>query len=55
MYNLLLKKIFSSYPMYHRIGSAAYKEGLENIEQLALITGNPQNSFKSIHVAGTNG
>jgi dihydrofolate synthase/folylpolyglutamate synthase len=55
MYNLLLKKIFSSYPMYHRIGSAAYKEGLENIEQLALIAGNPQNSFKSIHVAGTNG
>jgi len=41
--------------MYHRVGSAAYKEGLENIEQLASITGNPQNSFKSIHVAGTNG
>jgi len=55
MYNSLLEKIFSAYPMYHRIGSAAYKEGLENIEQLARITGNPQNSFKSVHVAGTNG
>lgn len=55
MYNSLLEKIFSAYPMYHRLGSAAYKEGLENIEQLALLTGNPQHNFKSVHVAGTNG
>ena len=55
MYNSLLEKIFSAYPMYHRLGSAAYKEGLENIEQLALITGNPQNGFRAVHVAGTNG
>lgn len=41
--------------MYHKIGSSAYKEGLENIEALAEIAGNPQTKLKTIHVAGTNG
>ncbi len=41
--------------MYHRVGSSAYKEGLENIETLADITGHPENTFKSVHIAGTNG
>ena len=31
------------------------KLGLENIRNLLKILGNPQNDFKSIHVAGTNG
>jgi len=47
--------IFQSYPMYHRIGSAAYKEGLENIERLAEMAGNPERKIKTIHIAGTNG
>lgn len=55
MYVSLLEKIFKAYPMYHKIGSAAYKEGLENIEMLAEMTGNPEKKFKSIHIAGTNG
>lgn len=55
MYNSLLDEIFHAYPMYHKIGSAAYKEGLENIESLLSIVGNPERKFKSIHVAGTNG
>ena len=42
MYFSLLEKIFKAYPMYHKIGNAAYKEGLENIETLAEITGNPE-------------
>lgn len=41
--------------MYHKIGSSAYKEGLENIEILAEIANNPHSKFKTIHVAGTNG
>lgn len=41
--------------MYHKIGSAAYKEGLENIEALLDILGNPQQKLKAIHIAGTNG
>lgn len=41
--------------MYQRQGKAAYKANLDNIELLAAHLGNPQNDFKSIHVAGTNG
>jgi dihydrofolate synthase/folylpolyglutamate synthase len=54
-YPEILTHIFQSFPMYHRIGSAAYKEGLENIEQLAVMAGNPEEQFKAIHIAGTNG
>ena len=55
MYKSLLDKIFKAYPMYHKIGSAAYKEGLENIEALMEITGHPERQFKAVHIAGTNG
>ncbi len=55
MYNSLLEEIFHAYPMYHKIGSAAYKEGLENIEALLTIVGNPEKKLKAIHIAGTNG
>ena len=55
MYKALLDKIFQAYPMYHKIGSAAYKEGLENIEALMDITGHPEQKFKAVHIAGTNG
>jgi dihydrofolate synthase/folylpolyglutamate synthase len=41
--------------MYHKAGVSAYKEGLENIETLANITGHPEKKFRSIHIAGTNG
>ncbi|MBL7472495.1 bifunctional folylpolyglutamate synthase/dihydrofolate synthase [Robertkochia sp. 1368] len=42
-------------PMYQREGRSAFKPKLVNITALAAHLGNPQNTFKSIHVAGTNG
>jgi dihydrofolate synthase/folylpolyglutamate synthase len=54
-YPEILTHIFQSFPMYHRIGSDAYKEGLENIEQLATVAGHPETKLKAIHIAGTNG
>lgn len=41
--------------MYQRVGGIAYKKDLSNTILLANHLGNPQNKFKSIHVAGTNG
>lgn len=41
--------------MYQRVGKAAYKANLDNTWTLANYLGNPERSFKSIHVAGTNG
>ncbi len=54
-YHEILEQIFSAYPMYHKIGSSAYKEGLENIEALLKIIGNPERKLRCVHVAGTNG
>ncbi len=54
-YHKILERIFTAYPMYHKVGSAAYKEGLENIEALLDILGNPQRKLRCVHVAGTNG
>jgi len=42
-------------PFFQNQGSIAYKENLDNIFFLLKEIDNPQNSFKSIHVAGTNG
>jgi dihydrofolate synthase/folylpolyglutamate synthase len=41
--------------MFSRIGVAAYKADLTNTIRLCDFIGNPQNKFKSIHIAGTNG
>ena len=54
-YQEILDRIFTAYPMYHKVGSSAYKEGLENIEALLDIIGNPQRKLRCVHVAGTNG
>jgi dihydrofolate synthase/folylpolyglutamate synthase len=54
-YQQTLDYLFARLPMYHRIGVAAYKTDLDNTLKLCALLGNPQNSFKSVHVAGTNG
>ncbi len=41
--------------MYQRIGAAAYKVDLSNTLKLMDYLKGPQYSFKSVHVAGTNG
>lgn len=41
--------------MFQRQGAPAMKKDLTNIRKLCEAIGNPQNSFRSIHVAGTNG
>ncbi len=41
--------------MFHRIGAAAYKSDLNNILALSNYLNKPEQKFKSIHVAGTNG
>ena len=41
--------------MFQRIGSAAYKADLNNTIAICKLLGNPEDKFRSIHVAGTNG
>jgi len=47
--------MFNQLPMYQNKGKSAYKEDLDNTILLAKHLKNPENKFKSIHVAGTNG
>jgi dihydrofolate synthase/folylpolyglutamate synthase len=54
-YQQTLDYLFSNLPMFTRIGAAALKPDLTNTLSLCKILGNPELSFKSIHVAGTNG
>lgn len=41
--------------MFEKVGSSALKSGLDNISALCEALDNPQNSFPSVHIAGTNG
>jgi len=54
-YQQTLHYLYSRLPMFHRIGAAAYKADLSNTLALSNVLGNPEKSFKSIHIAGTNG
>ena len=54
-YKQTLHYMYSQLPMFHRIGSVAYKADLNNTIALCKLLGNPENKFKSIHVTGTNG
>ena len=54
-YEETLDYLYERTPAFHRVGSAAYKPGLERSIALDDLSGNPHKRFKSIHVAGTNG
>lgn len=54
-YTETIKYLYNSAPLFQNVGGRAYKEGLDNTLTLDAHLGNPQNSFKSIHIAGTNG
>lgn len=54
-YEETINYLFTFLPMFQRIGAAAYKSDLSNTIALMEALDNPQNKFKSIHVAGTNG
>lgn len=54
-YQETLDYLFNALPMFQRIGAAAFKKDLGPTIALCEHLGNPHHSFKSIHVAGTNG
>ena len=54
-YQETLDYLFNALPMFQRVGASAYKADLTNTIALCIHLGNPQEQFKSIHVAGTNG
>ncbi len=47
--------MFNQLPMYQQQGAVAYKADLSNTIKLVNHLNNPQDSLKTIHIAGTNG
>lgn len=54
-YQQVLDYLYSQLPMFQRTGPAAYKDNLDNTIRLDEMFDYPHQSFRSIHVAGTNG
>ncbi len=54
-YQATLDYLYSQLPMFTRIGAAAIKKDLTNTLALCNALNQPQEKFKSIHIAGTNG
>ncbi len=54
-YQATLDYLYTQLPMFQRIGPAAFKKDLSNTLALCAALGDPQDSFPSLHVAGTNG
>src|SRR3954471_14105767 len=54
-YQQTLDYLYERLPMFSRIGKAALKPDLTNTLKLCAALGDPQQQFKSVHIAGTNG
>ncbi len=54
-YEETLDYLYTTLPMFQRIGAAAYKDNLDNTIELCRVLGDPQSKFRSVHIAGTNG
>lgn len=54
-YSDTIEYLFSQLPMFQRTGPAAYKANLDNTYALDTMFNHPHRSFKTIHIAGTNG
>ena len=54
-YQETIDYLFHTLPMFSRMGAVAIKKDITNTVRLCESLGNPQNKFKTIHIAGTNG
>ena len=55
-YQKKIEAVFTRFPSVQKVGfQTAYKPGLDNMVKFEALLGNPHETFRSIHVAGTNG
>lgn len=54
-YSQTVEWMFQQLPMYQKLGAVAFKKDLVNILKFSRVLGNPHQTFKTIHIAGTNG
>lgn len=54
-YQETVEYLFTSTPVFEKIGAKAYKPGLDTMYKMDEHFGHPHNQYKCIHIAGTNG
>jgi dihydrofolate synthase/folylpolyglutamate synthase len=54
-YSDVISYLYSRLPMFSRVGADAIKADLINTQKFCSHLSEPQNKFKSVHIAGTNG
>jgi len=54
-YQQTVAYLYHQLPLFSRLGAAAIKKDLTNTIHICEALGNPQQQFKTIHIAGTNG
>ena len=54
-YNDAIEFLYTSMPMFQRVGASAYKPGLDTVKLLDEKFGTPHKNYLTIHIAGTNG
>ena len=54
-YSQTIDFLFNQVTSFQQVGAAAYKPGLERVEEFCRLLGSPHNDYHTIHIAGTNG
>lgn len=54
-YQETLRYLYGQLPMFSKLGKDAIKKDITNVRRLCAAVGSPQEKFKSVHIAGTNG
>ena len=54
-YQQAIELLYNSLPVFQHMGPGAYKPGLDTSRRLDNMAGNPHRTYRTIHVAGTNG
>lgn len=54
-YKQEIEYIYTRFPSFQRVGKVAYKPGIQTMQFLSSVMGDPHKSFFTIHIAGTNG
>ena len=54
-YKETLEYLYNSTPVFEHVGASAYKEGVQNTLALDEHFGHPHRTYRTIHIAGTNG
>jgi dihydrofolate synthase/folylpolyglutamate synthase len=55
LYGQTIEYLYNTAPLFQKVGSSAYREGMENTFRIDSHLKHPHTRYKTIHVAGTNG